>query len=136
MSPDPARIADVHAWLAKASEVLRAAVHGLVADPPLVADAAFHSQQAVEKALKALLAWHDQPFRKTHNLEELGQACLALEPGLRELVDRAAPLTAYAWTFRYPGEPDDVDRQEADEAVALARDVVAAISSRLPPEAV
>lgn len=36
-------------------------------------------------------AWHDRPFRKTHSLEELGEACLAIEPGLRPIVDRAVP---------------------------------------------
>jgi uncharacterized protein (DUF2342 family) len=46
MSPDPARVADVRAWLAKAAEDLRAAAHDLRAAPPLVGDAAFHSQQA------------------------------------------------------------------------------------------
>ena len=31
---------------------------------PLLGDATFHCQQAVEKALKAFLIWHDRPFRK------------------------------------------------------------------------
>jgi HEPN domain-containing protein len=30
----------------------------------------FHAQRAAEKAMKAFLAWHDVPFRKTHNLED------------------------------------------------------------------
>ena len=38
----------------------------MAADPPLLEDALFHCQQAVEKVLKALLTWHDEPFRKTH----------------------------------------------------------------------
>jgi hypothetical protein len=59
-----------------------------------------------------------------------------LDPGLRDLVDRAVPLTEYAWAFRYPGEPDDLTPQEAEDAVGVASDVVAAISSCLPPEAV
>jgi hypothetical protein len=44
-------------------------------------------------ALKALLAWHDRPFRKTRNIEEIGEVCLAVDPSLRDLVDRAALLT-------------------------------------------
>jgi hypothetical protein len=35
---------------------------------------AFHAQQAAEKALKAFLAFHDEPFRKTHGIEEIGRA--------------------------------------------------------------
>jgi HEPN domain-containing protein len=32
---------------------------------------AFHSQQAVEKSLKALMEYHQLPFIKTHNIEKL-----------------------------------------------------------------
>jgi HEPN domain-containing protein len=134
MPLDPARVADVRAWLGKASDDLRAAVHDLAAEPPLLGDAAFHAQQAVEKSLKALLAWHDRPFRKTHSIDELGQACLALDASLRELIDRAAPLTAYAWTFRYPGEAEGPTREEAEDAVAIGRAIMTAITARLPPE--
>jgi HEPN domain-containing protein len=71
----------------------------------LWADIAFHAQQAAEKSLEAFLAWHDVPFRKTHNIQELGLACAALDATLSTIVDRAVPLTEYAWKFRYPGEP-------------------------------
>jgi HEPN domain-containing protein len=52
------------------------------ADPPLLADVVFHCQQATEKALKALLTWHDRAFRKTHNLVELGEACVEIDAAL------------------------------------------------------
>jgi len=84
------------------------------------------------KSLKAFLTWHDHAFRKTHNLEELGEACLALDGSLRPLVDRAVPLTEYAWKFRYPGEWAEPTREEAEEALAVAREALAAIGSRLP----
>ncbi len=45
--------------------------------------ACFHAQQAVEKLLKGLLAFQDQAFPHTHNLEELLALCVAMEPGLR-----------------------------------------------------
>ncbi len=47
--------------------------------------------------MKAFLAWHDVPFRKTHNLEELGHQCLAVDATLRAVAECAAPLTEYAW---------------------------------------
>ena len=62
--PRDARANDVAAWLSRAQLDLRAAEVDLAASPPLLADAAFHCQQAVEKALKALLTHHDQLFRK------------------------------------------------------------------------
>lgn len=107
MPHDPARVAEAGAWLARSASDLRAAAHDLAAVPPILDDAVFHCQQAVEKAFKAYLAWHDQPFRKTHSLEELGEACLQLDATLRPFVDRAVPLTEYAWKFRYPGELEE-----------------------------
>ncbi len=124
MPHDPALVADTKAWLKKATTDLRAAELDLAGDPPLLEDLVFHCQQAAEKALKALLTWHDEPFGKTHNLEELGEACLRLHPTLRSLVDRAAPLTEYAWKFRYPGEQGGPTRDEAERALAIAREVI------------
>jgi HEPN domain-containing protein len=73
MPHDPARVADTRAWLQKADGDLRAAEHDQTAHPPLLGDVTFHAQQTAEKAFKAFLTWHDKPFRKTHNLEELGE---------------------------------------------------------------
>lgn len=134
MPHDPARLADTKAWLLKANQDLRAASYDLATNPPLAFDAVFHAQQAVEKALKGFLAWHDRPFRKTHNIEELGEACINLDPALRSLVDKAAPLTEYAWRFRYPGEPDEPSSKEALEALTTAQAVSDAILARLPHE--
>ena len=132
MPPDPARTEDTRAWLHKASDDLRAGAHSITAEPPLTFDVTFHAQQACAKALKALLAWHDRPFRKTHNLEEIGEVCLGIDPSLRDLIDRAAPLSEYAWRFRYPGEAHDPTRDEAESALAVARDVFQAVLARLP----
>ncbi len=82
-----------------------------------------------------MLTWHDRPFRKTHSIEELGEQCLQVDPTLKGLIDRAVPLTEYAWKFRYPGEPEEPSQQEAEEALATARQVYAAIVARLPVEA-
>ena len=63
MPPDPVRVADTRAWLEKAEQDLRSAQADLAFAPPIMGDAVFHCQQAVEKALKAFLTWHDRPFR-------------------------------------------------------------------------
>jgi len=132
MPLDDARGEDVRAWLTKAAGDLRAAAHSLSADPPITFDVAFHCQQACEKALKAFLTWHDRPFRKTHSLEETGEACLAIDATLRQVIDGAVPLSEYAWRFRYPGEANDPLPEEAEAALAIARDLFDAIISRLP----
>jgi HEPN domain-containing protein len=132
MPPDAARLQDARAWLSKAELDLKAAAYEMAAEG-LWADVMFHAQQAAEKSMKAFLAWHDVPFRKTHNLEELGQQCVSVDAMLAPVADQAAPLTEYAWKFRYPGEADEPDRAAAEEALAAARNVYDAILTRLAP---
>jgi HEPN domain-containing protein len=135
MPHDPIRIAETRAWLRRANRDLSAAAHDLKAEPPLLDAVVFHCQQAAEKSLKALLVWHDLPFRKTHNLEELGAACLGFDRSLETCVARAVPLTEYAWRFRYPGEPLEPSSAEALEALGVARELYDAIIERVPNEA-
>ena len=135
MPHDPVRVADTRAWLAKAALDLRSAEVDLAAHPPITSDALFHCQQAVEKALKAFLTWHDHPFRKTHDLVELGGRCVALDATLEPSLRTAGPLTEYAWRFRYPGEVDEPAREEAEQSLKVARSVVTAVVQRLPAEA-
>ncbi len=113
MPRDSVRAQEAQAWLGRARAHLRAIEVDLAAEPPPPEDASFHCQQAAEKALKGFLAWHDQPFRKTHSIEELGEQCLALDERLRGEVDQAVPLTEFAWRFRYPGEPEALTPEEA-----------------------
>jgi HEPN domain-containing protein len=134
MPHDPVLVAETRAWFAKAANDLRAAEHEFTAVPPLLSDIVFHCQQAAEKAMKGFLTWHNTPFSKTHSLEEIGEQCLGIGPTLKPLVDRAVPLTDYAWRFRYPPETDEPSEAEAQEALALAREVYDAILSRLPGE--
>jgi HEPN domain-containing protein len=132
MAFDPELVAETRAWFAKASNDLRAAEALIAASPPLFDEAVFHCQQAAEKALKGFLTWSGRTFRKTHNLEEIGEQCLAIDPTLREPIDRAVPLSEYAWKFRYPGEPFQPEADEVAEALAAARGVVEAAVSRMP----
>jgi HEPN domain-containing protein len=134
MAADPELIAETRGWLTKSANDLRAAEVLMGSSPPLLDEAVFHCQQAAEKALKGFLAWHQQPFRKTHNLE-IGEQCLAIAPTLKKIIDQAAPLTEYAWRFRYPGDLIGVGAGEVSEALETARIVHDAIVNRLPPDA-
>ncbi len=134
MPHDPELVAETRSWLSRAAQDPRAAAHEFTAEPPLLADIVFHAQQAVEKCFKGFLTWHSSPFRKTHLLEEIGEQCLKIAPELRPIVDRAVPLTKYAWKFRYPGDEEEPSREEAESALAIAHEVNEAILSRLPKE--
>ncbi|MHB8416509.1 MAG: HEPN domain-containing protein [Myxococcales bacterium] len=104
------------------------------ATPPFTGDAVFHAQQAVEKSAKAFLTWQSSPFRKTHNIAELGAACRAFDETLEPAFLGAAGLTDFAWRYRYPGAPVDPSVEEAATVLALARVVFDAVIGRLPPE--
>ena len=91
----------------------------------------FHCQQVAEKSLKGFLTWHDQPFRRTHSLEELGEACLSIDASLKSVIDPVVPLTQYAWKFRYPGEDDPPSADEAAHAIGTARELLASVQTRL-----
>jgi HEPN domain-containing protein len=134
MQGDAPRFADTAAWLRRAMLDLRAAEVDLAAIPALLGDAAFHCQQATEKVLKGFLAWHDVPFRRTHDLAEIGQQCSSLDISIEPTCRRAERLTAYAWIFRYPGDVEEPTREEVEDALALAREVYEAVLSRLPEE--
>lgn len=132
MPHDPEKVAECRAWLDRACADLDST--SILAASSRPDTALFHCQQAVEKAWKAFLFWHDVPFRKTHDLRELGGACVALDASLADLATRAEDLTPFAWVFRYPGAPEQPTREEAEEALALARQVIEAVLARLPEE--
>jgi HEPN domain-containing protein len=134
MPPDPVRAADAGAWPAKAARDLRRVGLLLAAEPPDPEGGLFHSQQAAEKALKGFLTWHDVPFRRVHELDELGEQCVGIDSSLAELMSRADALTKYAWRFRYPGAPYEPTLEEGRTAFNLAREVMEAVLDRLPLE--
>jgi len=81
----------------------------------------FHAQQAVEKALKAAIASHDQDFPFTHDIGLLLQLCQ--DAGLELPVDLAEAdrLTPYAAAVRYGlGDPGAVPTPHALRWAALA----------------
>jgi uncharacterized protein len=129
-----AKLEDTQEWLRKAGSDLRSADYLFGASPPILDTTLFHCQQAAEKALKAFLAWHDVSFRKTHDIQELGQACLALDATLTDLIARASSLTEYAWKFRYPGGGPLPAEEETKETIELARQLFEAVLVRLPDD--
>ncbi len=68
------------------------------------AAAGFHAQQAVEKALKALLCASDLDYPRTHDLESLAGRLAGSPFALPFSPARLRPLTPYAVDFRYDDE--------------------------------
>jgi len=130
MTPDEFLLDETRQWLVKARNDIRAAE--ISARHDLEEVAVYHCQQAAEKTLKAFLTFRQQPFRKTHNLKDLGEACVALDPSLPASVQASFGLTEYVWIFRYPGGPREIEEGEAENALRLAQRLYEDVSMRLP----
>lgn len=136
-SPDPARTRAAGAWLADArADLANARALSAHRDEGTSAFAgAFHAEQAVEKALKALLVWHAVDFPPRHDLGLL-QALLPEDLATRDLA--IAALTVYAVEQRYAAgasNPMDLlDRpgwDDAGEAILVAEETLAAAAGDL-----
>ncbi|RJR15917.1 MAG: HEPN domain-containing protein [Nitrospiraceae bacterium] len=64
----------------------------------------FHSQQCIEKYLKAYLVLKKLDFHKTHDLLELLEIALAKDPLLEGYRADLRLLNPFSVQFRYPGE--------------------------------
>lgn len=94
-----------------------------VSDAPV----GFHAQQAVEKALKAVIASRDQEFPFTHDIGLLIQLCHDAGLELPADLTEADRLTPYAAAVRYGlGDPRAVATQDALRWAALAIEWVGA----------
>jgi HEPN domain-containing protein len=122
-------------WMQRAVADLRGAEHALSADPPLTEDSCFHSQQAVEKALKAFLVYRDADFEWSHRIRYLLNLCVQYDPSFEQWCEQAGPLTEYAVRFRYPHIDPPPTVQQSLAALEVARRVYHFVLDRLPPEA-
>lgn len=117
-------------WLVKAASDISAARLVLEGDGPYDT-ACFHALQAIEKALKGFLALQRQPIPRTHDLDELQVACLALGP-LPELAALdLTEATDYGVLVRYDLDfwPEET---AAADALLLAEKVFEIVADALP----
>jgi HEPN domain-containing protein len=117
---DEAKRREIRQWLIKSQRDIGSARRLMEGQEPYLDTAVYHCQQAAEKALKAFLTARDIAFEKTHNLVALLALCTPFEPVFAQWEDAAAMLTPYATEFRYPGEPLEPERSEAEQALAAA----------------
>jgi HEPN domain-containing protein len=105
----------------------------MAGDSPLPDIVAFHCQQAAEKALKAYLAWRNQPFRRTHDLRELVEQCAGLSPDFASL-RAAAPLHSPTPGPRATRRRSGPTVEQAEAAHRFAQGVVDFVLARLPAD--
>ncbi len=119
-------------WVRKAETDFKTAEHLFQSGPDFSKGAAFHSQQAAEKYLKAFLVWHQIEFQKTHDIETLLKLAGKVDSKIPDVLKDAVILTPYGVDYRYPGEYPQVGRGDAQKAFLLADRVRTEIRNRLP----
>lgn len=115
----------VKAWFAKAWSDLRSAEIILASGAEnLPADAVcFHCQQAAEKYLKAYLVSQDIEYPLTHSLKTLVEKAMDQDSEFETIMIKAESLTPYAVAVRYPDDFQPPSLDDADEALAIAREI-------------
>jgi HEPN domain-containing protein len=103
---------------------LARASHGQVTPDVLLEDVCFDAQQAVEKALKALLVSKGEQVPRTHAISELITLLADLGFDIPADVNEASALTDYVVAARYPGPSEPVLVEDYEKAVAIAKAVV------------
>jgi HEPN domain-containing protein len=108
-------------WIAKGDSDLINAKRTACSDGPYDT-ACFHAQQAVEKYLKAMLAFQGAMIPRTHDLEELQLLCLEFTSSADFQRVALEELSGYAVSVRYDFEfwPDV---GTAKDAVIIAETV-------------
>ena len=108
-------------WIAKAEEDFAAAT--ALSRPrkkPLWGPVCFHSQQCVEKYLKARMNEASLPIHKTHDLEQLLNQVVGIEPLWAAFRPALKRLTDAAVLPRYPGNV--FTKAEAQRSLKTCKD--------------
>src|SRR6266705_1867065 len=91
-------------WVKKAENDFKVASQILRRRKEVVPDAAcFFCQQCVEKYLKARLVESGIQFQRTHDLLQLLNLCVQVEPLWSAYAKVVDAMSDYAVDFRYPG---------------------------------
>jgi HEPN domain-containing protein len=97
-------------WAAKAEGDFAMMEHECgVAENPNYDGICFHAQQSAEKYLKARLCEADITFGKIHDLVDLLDQVLDVEPAWEDFREDLAYLSDVAVTYRYRGESADAE---------------------------
>lgn len=117
----------VDKWLFRANEDLAVIDHLIQTDPQAYPSTiCFHAQQAVEKYLKALLAWKGVDFPRTHDVDFLLAECRKINPGQFDQIDLKS-LTDFGVTIRYPDDFYVPDLSETRYYAQVAREIGAIV---------
>lgn len=125
----PSLRAYIEAWLGKADMDLLSAQRLLEIEPKILDNACFHSQQAIEKYLKAFLTYHGRDIERTHNIIFLLSECASFDPAFATIDPQN--INVYAVQGRYPDFSLQPDAAEAVSYYELAVQIKSMVTARL-----
>ena len=115
---------EIGKWVSKAEVDYEAMLHLAINKPFFNSVICFHAQQCAEKYLKAILISFDITPEKTH---DIGKIITLLNSNNSNEdfthLKKYLFLTDYAVFIRYPGNWDDPDEQETEEAMQACSEV-------------
>ena len=117
----------VRQWLAKAEEDLGAAEILISHKTSYLSAVGFHCQQAAEKFLKAWLTFNQIEFPKTHDLGALLDLVAPMDPPIADSLSEISLLNSYGVEIRYPGDMPDIEPEDFQKALELAKKVREAV---------
>jgi HEPN domain-containing protein len=93
-------------------------------------DLCYQSQQTSEKALKGLLIYFGVEPEFTHNIEILLKEIKKFTD-IPENIKQAIKLTKYAVQTRYPGEYDEITKEEYKQSIKIAKDCLCWVENKI-----
>jgi HEPN domain-containing protein len=120
-------------WLRFAEENLLVAEQALSFEEPTWHTICFLCQSAAEKFLKAYLIAQGWKLERTHDIVVLLGLCADYDSAFADLTSDGAILNEYTVAGRYPGDLafEDIDLMDAQEAVAVVRQIKDLVTDRL-----
>ena len=88
------------------------------------------SQQSAEKALKGLLIYYGVEPDFTHNIEILING-LKKFTEVPENIKEAALLTNYAVFIKYPGDYEEITKEEYEKSIQLAKECLEWVEEKI-----
>lgn len=118
-------------WIEKAEKDLLSDERALDFDDPVTEAVCFHSQQSVEKYMKAYLIFLDIYFPRTHDLGQLGKLIETKDTYFETLKYEADLLSDYAVEIRYPDDFNEPTLDETRNSILIAEKIINYIKQKI-----
>jgi HEPN domain-containing protein len=99
---------------------------------------AYHVQQAAEKLIKALLVLAGEPFRRTHDLDDLVSRLVPVYPQFAQRAEAVRHVSVWGIAYRYPGlenAPEPLPEiEELERMIVTLKEFAAEVGSVIDVE--